>query len=327
MSILTRKYFFDEKEAFKKLEEIIWPHGPVCPHCKHNERIYDLKGVRTKPSKKHPEGKERFGLKKCGKCRKQFTVRVGTVFEASHVPLHIWLQATYLICSSKKGVSSHQLHRILEVTYKTAWFMSHRLREAMRDGSLDIMGGPGGMVEADETYFGYKDDKTKGKLTKRGKRGHGGQRPIVALVERNGKARTFYVETATRKNVSEIVSENVAKESTLLTDESRFYTAIGETYTEHKTVHHSSNEYVRYEKGGLEVHTNTVEGYFSLFKRGMKGIYQHCSEKHLHRYLAEFDFRYNNRIRLGVDDQARTDNALRGIVGKRLTYRWIGGAA
>ena len=323
MSILSNKYFYDEALAFEKLESIVWPKGPVCPHCRNKDRIYDLKGVRTRPSKKHPEGKVRHGLKKCSKCKKQFTVRIGTVFESSHIPLHMWLQAAHLMCSSKKGISSHQLHRILNITYKSAWFMTHRLREAMRDDGIDIMGGPGGNVEADETYHGYKDDKSKGKVTKRGKRGHGGQRPIVALVERGGKARTFYVETATKKKVAEIVSGNVAKESTLNTDESRFYAEVGQQFEEHKKVHHSSGEYVRYE-GDKVVHTNTVEGFFSLFKRGMKGIYQHCAEKHLHRYLAEFDFRYNNRIKLGINDQARTDNMLRGSVGKRLMYRWIG---
>jgi len=316
MSILSAKYFHDEAAAFEHVESILWENGPVCPHCGGVERIYTLKNVTGKT------GKVRHGLRKCGQCRKQFTVRIGTIFEESHLPMHKWLQAIYLMVSTKKGVSAHQLHRTLEVTYKTAWFLAHRIREAMRSGELSPLGGNGKAVEADETYFGKKDGPaptmtTRGKpFTKRGKSGPAHKRAVVGLVERGGSVRTFHVDKATKINVAEIVATNVNHESVLNTDESQLYTAVGSEFAAHETVRHTANEYVR-----GDAYTNTIEGVFSIFKRGMKGVYQHCSEKHLHRYLAEFDFRYNNRIALGVDDKARATAALRGIVGKRLTYR------
>lgn len=289
-------------------------------------RVYKLEGVYSKPSKKNPEGVERHGLKKCGECRKQFTVRIGTIFEESHIPLHKWLQAIHLMCSSKKGISSNQLHRVLEITLKSAWFLSHRIREAMREGNLGPIGGEGKTVEADETYFGKKSGPaptmtTRGTpFTRGGKAGPSHKRAVLGLVERGGKVRTFHVETANKENVAQLVSANVNKESTLYTDESRLYTDIGTTFVDHQTTKHSAKEYVRYE-GGAVIHSNTIENYFSVFKRGMKGVYQHCSEKHLHRYLAEFDFRYNNRVGLGVNDGARALNALVGTQGKRLLYR------
>jgi transposase-like protein len=315
MSVLSKPYFYDEAEAFKKLESLIWPNGPVCPKCGHSERIYDLKGVRSKPSKKNPKGVERHGLKKCGKCRKQFTARVGTVFESSHVPLHKWLQAVFLMCSSKKGISSHQLHRVLEVKYQTAWFMTHRVREAMRHGTFATpMGGKGGVVEADETYIG--DNKRYRGFAHR-KTSHHAKHTVLTLVDRDGEARSFHVDRTDARSVLPIVEANIAKEATVMTDEGGHYRPLKRVRGDkHQSVNHSAGEYGR----GL-IHTNTVEGYFSIFKRGMKGVYQHCSEKHLHRYLAEFDFRYSNRIALGVDDEARADKALKGIVGKRLTYQ------
>lgn len=310
MSILTKKHFHDEAAAFTELEAILWPEGPVCPHCGGMDRIYSLKGVRTKPSKKHPEGVERHGLKKCGHCRKQFTVRVGTVFEDSHAPLHKWFQAIHLLCSSKKGISSHQLHRILEVQYNTAWFMSHRIREAMRAGPLaPPMGSGGGTVEADETYIG----KTQFPKMPRGGFQH--LRTVLTLVERGGNARSFHIERTDARSVLPIIEDNIAKEATVNTDEGRHYLRL-KKMRKHETVNHKRGEYVR-----GEVHTNTVEGYFSIFKRGMRGTYQHCKEKHLHRYLAEFDFRYNNRSALGVEDVARSKNAVVGAKGKRLTYK------
>jgi transposase-like protein len=310
MSILTKKHFHDEEAAFAELESILWPEGPVCPHCGGMDRIYSLKGVRTKPSKKHPEGVERHGLKKCGHCRKQFTVRVGTVFEDSHAPLHKWFQAIHLLCSSKKGISSHQLHRILEVQYNTAWFMSHRIREAMRAGPLaPPMGSGGGTVEADETYIG----KTQFPKMPRGGFQH--LRTVLTLVERGGNARSFHIERTDARSVLPIIEDNIAKEATVNTDEGRHYLRL-KKMRKHETVNHKRGEYVR-----GEVHTNTVEGYFSIFKRGMRGTYQHCKEKHLHRYLAEFDFRYNNRSALGVEDVARSKNAVVGAKGKRLTYK------
>ena len=312
MSVLNAPHFHDEAAAFSKLESVLWPNGPVCPHCGNAERIYDLKGVRSKPSKKNPEGLVRHGLKKCGKCRQQFTVRVGTVFESSHIPLHKWFQAVHLLCSSKKGISSHQLHRVLEITYEAAWFMSHRLREAMRSGDLSVpMGGAGGsgVVEADETFIGRKKGMEK-------KRGTAHKHAVLSLVERGGKVKSVHVDDVKATTLIPIVNENIAKEARVMTDDAATYYKKLKGFKSHETVNHAANEYVR-----GDVHTNTVEGYFSIFKRGMKGVYQHCSEKHLHRYLAEFDFRYNNRIALGVDDKERAERALKGIAGKRLAYR------
>lgn len=320
MSILSKAYFHDEAAAFRHIESILWADGRVCPHCGTVDNSTHLKGVRSKPSKKNPEGKERHGLYKCKDCRKQFTVRKGTIFEESHLPMHKWLQAIYLMVSSKKGFSAHQMHRVLEVQYKTAWFLCHRIREAMRpNGDLDMMGGSGKHIEADETYFGRKEEPyvspyPKGTPNKMQKPRN--NRAVVALVERGGSVRTFYVKSATKKAVTNIVAMNVSRESTLNTDESRLYTELGKTFTKHQTVHHSSGEYVR-----GDAYTNTLEGYFSIFKRGMKGVYQHCKEKHLHRYLAEYDFRYNHRSAVGIEDGARATFALRGVVGKRLTYR------
>lgn len=313
MSVLSREYFHNEAAAFEHVESILWPEGPVCPHCGCMGRVYRLEGVYTKPSKKNPEGVERHGLKKCGECRKQFTVRIGTIFEESHIPLHKWLQAIHLMCSSKKGISSNQLHRVLEITLKSAWFLSHRIREAMRSGALEPMGGNGKVVEADETYFGDKEVVTK--RTKRGKSGLSSKRAIVSLVERGGEVRSFHVDRADKRTVSKIVWDNINRESTFYTDESRLYHDVRPKFAKSGTVTHSHGEYVR-----DDVHTNTVEGYYSIFKRGMKGVYQHCSEKHLHRYLAEYDFRYNNRVALGCDDNERGARALEGVKGKRLTY-------
>jgi len=308
-SVLSDKHFHDEAAAYRFVEKRVWPDGPVCPHCGGVDRISKMKGESTRP-----------GTYKCYQCRKPFTVKVGTVFESSHVGLYLWLQAIFLLASSKKGISSNQLHRTLGVTLKTAWFMSHRIREAMRDGILSPLGGDGKIVEADETYFGEQADpqpspQRRGRpFTKRGKAS--AKRAVVALVERGGSVRSFHVAHASKVNVNDLVRANIARESRIHTDESRLYSDVKHTFASHETVKHSVKEYVR-----GEVHTNTVEGVFSVFKRGMKGIYQHCAEKHLHRSLAEFDFRYNARVALGVNDEARAERALRGIVGKRLTYR------
>lgn len=308
-SVLSQPYFHDEAAAVEALEKIVWPNGPTCPLCGAVDRIHPLKGVRSKPSKKHPQGVERHGLRKCYHCRGQFTVRKGTVFEDSKVPLHIWFQAAHLICSSKKGISSNQLSRVLGVTLKTAWFMSHRLREAMRTGDLAPMGGKGKWVEVDETFFGHKPGTTPTQSAQH-------KYAILSLVERGGAVRSFHIDKANRENIAPIVAANIRRESTLMTDEAKHYQRVGRYFADHQTVHHRSKEYVR-----GDAYTNTIEGYFSIFKRGMKGVYQHCSEKHLHRYLAEFDFRYNERAALGVEDGERATRALRGVVGKRLLYR------
>jgi transposase-like protein len=301
MSVLSKPWFHDEAEAFAYLEGLLWPNGPVCPHCGATDRIYPLQG------KTH-----RMGLKKCGHCREQFTVKVGTVLESSHVPVTKWLQAMHLLCCSKKGISSHQLHRLLGVTYKTAWFMSHRIREAMRDGSLGPLGGAGATVEADETFIGRKQGaEVKRSVTHK--------HAVLSLVERGGKVRSVRLDGLTKAAVGKIVRENVGRESRLMTDEGRHHHEVGREFAEHARVEHGAGVYV--DRDDPSVHTQTVEGFFSIFKRGMKGVYQHCGEKHLHRYLAEFDLRYNNRIGLGIDDASRATQALIGTRGKRLLYR------
>ncbi len=306
MSILSKRYFHDEKAAFAYLEGIIWPDGPVCPHCGTRNKAGKLKGKST-----------RVGLWKCYAtgCRKQFTVKVGTVFEHGRVPLHKFLQATYLMCSSKKGVSAHQLHRTLEVTYKTAWFMAHRIREAMREGSLPGgLGGDNKVVEADETFVGGKAKNAhKGKPIPK-------KEAVVALVEREGRVSSHHVPAVNSRTLRPVLVQHVDRKSYLMTDEARHYERTGREYAGHGTVNHSIEEYVR----GTFWHTNTVESYFATLKRGIGGTYQHVSQQHLRRYLGEFDFRHNYRAALEVDDAERTEKALEGIVGKRLTYRRAG---
>ena len=314
MSVLSQPRFHDEAKAFEYLESMIWADGVTCPHCGVvGGRVYKLDGVRGKPSKKNPEGAIRFGLKKCGECRKQFTAKVGTVFEDAKLPLHIMLQAVHLMVSSKKGISSHQLSRVLEIQYNSAWFLTHRIREAMRSGDLAPFGGQGGIVEVDETFIGRIKGVPK-------KRAFHHKMKVLALIDRDsGKARTMVVDNVTAATLMPIVRANVAKEATIMTDEHNAYTKIADHFAGHGTTVHSAGQYVDF--NDATIHSNTVEGYFSIFKRGMKGIYQHCSEAHLHRYLAEFEFRYNNRVANGVDDRGRADLALSGIAGKRLTYR------
>jgi transposase-like protein len=311
MNAFAAKHFHDDAAARTLIESIRWPDGPVCSHCGSINRAYAVTG--------------RAGLYRCAEkeCRKDFTCTTGTVMERSKIPLHKWMMGFYLMNASKKGVSAHQLHRALGVTYQTAWFMCHRIREAMRDGGLSgPLGGSGMVVEADETYLGEVEERRPSKqrrgrpFTKSGRSGLGGKRAIVALVERGGRVRSFHPAHADGPSVSAIVRENIARESRLHTDESRLYLKSGVEFAAHETVTHSRGEYVR-----GDVHTNTVEGYFSIFKRGMRGVYQHCKEKHLHRYLAEFDHRYNHRVGLGYSDIDRTYAAIKGVEGKRLTYR------
>ena len=315
MSALSATYMHDEAAAFAHIEAMLWSHGPVCPGCGVVGNAYELKGVRSKPSKKNPEGKERHGLKKCKDCGKQFTVRIGTVFEDSHIALHLWLQAIYLMTSSKKGISSNQLHRTLGITLKSAWFLSHRVREAMRnDGSVDF-GASGGVVEVDETFIG-NDRTVKPKHSKKG-RGYAHKHKVLTLVDRStGRAKSMVVDNLRAKTLVPILKANISKEATIYTDEAGQYTHLDRYFRDHDFVRHGAGEYVR-----GEVHTNTIEGYFSIFKRGMKGVYQHCAKKHLHRYAAEFEFRYNNRLANSVNDLARASVALCGVVGKRLLYR------
>jgi transposase-like protein len=308
---LTNEIYHDANKAREHLEAIHWPNGPICPHCGNidPDRITKLAGKSTRP-----------GVYKCNECREPFTVTVGTVFERSKIGLHKWVLAAHLMASSKKGMSAHQLHRMLGVTYKTAWFMAHRIREAMKEdhSSNGPLGGEGKIVEADETYFGKREDgyvspQRKGRPYK-GKKTAVGKRSVVSLVERGGKVRSFHVQHATKETVRDILVRNVPRDTTLYTDESRLYKETGKEYASHKTTKHSAGEYVRYE-GGMSIHTNTVENVFSVFKRGMIGIYQHCGEAHLHRYLA-----------LKVSDAERAADLLAMARDKRLTYRRIGEA-
>jgi len=305
--------FQSEAEARKYIEALRWPGGRVCPKCGSIGSEYETKR----------EGRYRCGAKEC---RKDFTTITGTVMEASHIKLTVWLMAFYLMASSKKGMSAHQLHRTLDVTYKTAWFLCHRIRAAMATGGLTgPLGGPGKIVEADETYYGKVENPrtmtTAGRpFLKSG--GSANKRAIIALVERGGEARTFHVAEANRVTVEKIIRENVHPKSRLHTDESRLYPPVGKEFAAHETVIHSKGEYVR-----GDVHTNSAEGFFGVFKKGMRGVYQHCAEKHLHRYLDEFSFRHNTRTKLGYTDAMRAERAVEGIEGKRLTYRRTNGAA
>jgi transposase-like protein len=301
-SILEAEALQNEAAAYAWVEARLWPNGPICPHCGGVDRISKMRGKST-----------RVGVYKCYQCRKQFTVKVGTVFEDSHVPMRLWLQAVYLLCSSKKGISSHQLHRTLGVTLKTAWFMSHRIREAMRVVGVEPMGGCGEIVEIDETFSGRQEGQP---LSNKPGSPSSYRNTVLSLITRGGAVRSFHVEGTTSGQLIPIIRANISKEAFIISDEWKVYGALGKEYWMHQTVNHSIGEYVR----GI-VHINTVEGFYSIFKRGMKGVYQHYKEKHLHRYLAEFDFRYSNRIKLGVDDLQRTERALKGIVGKRLKYR------
>jgi transposase-like protein len=302
-SALSAPHFHDEKAAYAYVEARIWPEGPVCPHCGGVERIGLMGGKST-----------RIGTYKCYQCRKPFTVKIGTIFEASHVPLNVWLQAMYLIAGSKKGISSNQLHRTLGVTLKTAWFMSHRIREAMRSTDTDFFGANGGAVEIDETFIGRLPGVPKAR------RAFHHKMKVLALVDREtGRSRAMVIDGVNAQILMPIILKNVASEARVMTDEHYGYRYIKRHFADHGTTRHSTGQYV--DLSDRSIHSNTIEGYFSIFKRGMRGIYQWCGEKHLHRYLAEFDFRYSNREANGINDAARADILLAGIVGKRLTYQ------
>jgi transposase-like protein len=295
-------HFQSPEAAREYLEALRWGAERVCPHCGTVNESFATK----KP-----------GLYRCRvkECRKDFSVTTKSVMESSHIKLNVWLQAFYLMASSKKGMSSHQLHRALGVTYKTAWFLSHRIREAMRTGGLTPMGGAGKTVEVDETYIGRLEGQPK---NPRGGAAH--KNVVLTLVERGGAARSFHIDSTSIADIIPIIRANVRRESIVMTDEAPVYRGLGGEYFSHDAVNHGAKEYVRY-SGDDAITTNTVEGFYSIFKRGMKGVYQHCAEKHLHRYLSEFDFRYSNRVALGVNDGERADLAIKGAAGKRLTYR------
>ncbi len=304
MSIdLTDPIFNDEAAAWAHFEAIRWPDGPICPHCGVVGAADKVTGETARP-----------GLYRCHECVKQFTATIGTVYESSHIPMHKWMLATHLLCASKKGMSAHQLMRTLGLgSYRTAWFMAHRIREAMTDHDPSPIGGKDKTVEIDETYIG----RVEGVPKPRGGSSH--KNVVLTLVERKGSARSFHVDSVSIADMAPIVHANVAHETKMMTDQGASYPVVCEPFASHDTVNHAKDEYVRREGDNL-ISTNTVEGFYSIFKRGMKGIYQHCAEKHLHRYLAEFDFRYSNRIALGVDDTLRARKAVKGVEGKRLMY-------
>lgn len=308
-SAISDNYLHDEQAAYDLVESVLWPDGPVCPHCGSMDRNSRMQGKST-----------RIGAYKCYACRKKFTVKIGTIFEDSHIPMRFWLQAIFLMASSKKGISSNQLHRTFGISLRSAWFMSHRLREAMRKGPLDPMGG-GGVVEIDETIYGRADTHPKGRGPFKGIHNSAHKNVILSLVERGGQVRSYHVAGSTTNEVIPIVNANVAKEAAVMTDSAQLYKYRLGQFISHDRVDHSKDEYVRHEEGRPVIHTNTVESYFAVFKRGMRGTYQHCKERHLHRYLAEFDFRYNERVALGVNDKERAEKLLKGAKGKRLTYR------
>jgi len=308
MCNLTAPHFHDKDLARKYLENLRWPDGPICPHCGGIEKIYTMKSKKA-----------RAGLYKCGDCRQQFTVTVGSLFSDSKVPLNKWLMAVFLMCSSKKGISSHQLHRMLNVTYKTAWFMTHRIREAMKDPVFTKLGGNGGIVEVDETFWG--NCKPKGQ--KKG-RGYHHKEKIFSLVERGGEVRSFHVPSVSGKTLRPIMREQIDASAHVMTDEGAQYIPprnqhgpnsrrpLEDDFAKHSYVNHSHGEYSR-----GPIHTNTIESYFSILKRGLVGTFHHVGAQHLKRYIGEFDFRYNNRH---IDDVERADKALKGIAGKRLLY-------
>ncbi len=299
MSAIIQPQFQNEDKARKFLEAVRWYNGVICPHCGAIGKHYKLKGKST-----------RKGLWKCAGCREQFTVTVGTIFEGSKIPLHKWLLAVYLMCSSKKGMSSHQLHRTLGITYKSAWFMTHRIREAMRDTAFtNKLGGDGVIVEADETFWG----NSRSKKIKKPRQGYMHKEKIFSLVERDGNVRSFHVNHVSGATLKPILMEQVDKATRIYTDEFGAYKDIELHFADHQVVRHSRDEYVR-----GEIHTNTIEGFFSILKRGLVGTFHHVDARHLFRYVGEFDFRYNHRK---LTDAERTIMALRGVTGKRLLYR------
>lgn len=310
MTNLTDPIFTNEEAARAHFEAIRWPDGRVCPHCGTVDNSTLMQGKTTRP-----------GLYKCKDCRKPFTATMGTVYERSHIPLHKWLLATHLMVSSKKGISAHQLFRMLGFgSYRTGWFMAHRIREAMRSDDLTPFGGSGGTVEVDETFIGRLTGVPKAI------RGFHHKMKVLALVDRDtGRARTMVIDAVNAETLMPIVLANIAREATVMTDEHYGYRHVKAHFASHGTTKHAAGQYVDF--NDRTIHSNTVEGYFSIFKRGMRGVYQHCGEQHLHRYLREFDFRYSNREALGINDADRAVIALQGTVGKRLTYARPHGSA
>ena len=315
---ITAPRFTDENAAREHLEGLMWPQGPFCPHC-GSFNAKRLPPQARKVTAAHPGGSVRHGVVQCNDCGDQYTVTVGTVFERSKVPLNKWLLANHLLCASKKGISGHQMARMLGVTYKTAWFMMHRIREAMKDTHPGPMGGFGETIEADETYVGGKignrsNKQRRNMIAQEGRGPFRDKEAVIALVERGGRVRSFHVANVNGNTLRHVLVTNADRGSWLMTDEHKGYHGVGQEYVGHGVVTHSRGEYVR---AGV-FHTNTIEGYFSLLKRGIIGVYHHVSKAHLQRYCTEFDFRYNTRK---LNDFERAETALLGAVGKRLTYR------
>jgi transposase-like protein len=307
---LTNPIFHNEDAARAHFETLHWPNGPVCPHCGVINEATKLEGTKHRP-----------GLYKCRACEEQFSVTIGSVMESSHLPLTKWAAAFHLMAASKKGVSAHQLMRMLGIgSYRSAWFLAHRVREAMADRDPEPLGGKGKTVEIDETFIGKPDQTFVSGKGWQGKRGTATKRKVLTMVERGGRAVSVKVNDLTVDTLKTVIGKHVVLDSTLNTDEAQHYKAIGKNFEAHDAVNHTAEEYVRREGGKLTT-TNTVEGFFGVFKRGMTGVYQHCGENHLQAYLNEFDFRYSNRIGLGVDDTERSNRAIKGARGKRLTYR------
>lgn len=311
-SIFDAPQFKSEEGAFAYVEAHLWPQGPVCHHCGNcdQSRIRKMQGKTT-----------RLGLYKCNECRKPFTVRMGTIFESSHLALHLWLQVIHLFCASKEGISTRQIQRMLDCSMKTAWFLGHRIREAMKDDGATPIGGNGMTIEADETFWGQQDYQFVSGKGWRRRDGWGDKMKIVTLVERGGRARSIHIDHLGMEEVTRAL-KTADRNSHLNTDQARHYRKIGKEFLSHGAVDHSRKEY-----GRGSIHSNTVEGFFSIFKRGMVGVYQHCNEGHLHRYLGEFDFRYSFREKVGFSDTMRAEKLLLGVIGKRLTYGKFGKAA
>lgn len=312
---LTNPIFTNPEAARAHFEAIRWPSGPHCPFCGvMGDRVAALGGESMGPGWYH-----------CKDCRRKFTAAVGTIYERSHIPLAKWLLATHLMCSSKKGMSAHQLGRMMGLPYKTAWFMAHRIREGMRElnPTATPMGGKGKIVEADETFIGGKEKNKHAWQRDPANIGGTGKEAVFSLVQRGGKVRSRHVACVSAANLKPVLTEQLDRASTLMTDGEGQYRILGPLFAQHDTVNHGIGEYVR-----GDAHTNTVEGYFSIPKRGITGIYHHVSEAHLKRYLGEFDFRYNERSALGIEDRERATKAVKGVVGKRLTYKQpVGGTA
>ena len=304
MSDLSKAIFHDETKAREWLEAELWPNGPVCPHCGVVDEATLMQGKSHRP-----------GLYNCNACREPFTVTVGTLYERSKIPLHKWLAATHLLMASKKGMSALQVGRMLGISKKTAWFLCHRIRESLRQTNPEMLGGDGKTVEADESFVGgLEKNKHRSKRKHQGTGGTG-KEAVIALVERGGRVRSQHIPEVTAKTLGPILEAQLHGASYVYTDEGGAMKKAASQFDLHDSINHSAGEYVR-----GNVHTNTIEGYFSIMKRGINGVYHHVSQQHLKRYLAEFDFRYNERSALGVEDAERMTKSVKGIVGKRLTY-------